>query len=80
MRNLYSVTIIGALLCRDIFAPRAAQAIPELKGNIRHAVKAIGELTKVPLIDKLEKYLGMKVDKHTIGQYKCKSCSHKFFP
>ncbi len=52
----------------------------EFIGYIKHAVKAAGELTKVTLTYKLEKYLGMKVDKHTIRQYKCESCSHKFFP
>jgi hypothetical protein len=59
--------------------PSAAQPIPEFIGYIKYAVKAAG-LTKVSLIDKLEKYLGIKVDQHTIRQYKCESCSHKFFP
>ena len=60
--------------------PKCCLSNTRIKEYIRHAVKAAGELTKIPLVDELGKYLGMKVDKHTIGQYKCKSCDRKFFP
>ena len=64
----------------NYICPKCRSSNTRVKGYIRHAGKAAGELTKIPLVDELGKYLGKKVDKHMIGQYKCESCGHKFFP
>lgn len=64
----------------NYLCPKCSSSNTRVKGYIRHVGKAAGKYANIPFMDEAGKYLGKKIDKHLIGQYKCESCGHKFFP